>query len=92
MTLPDAAEDLQERVAALLDRSSLEVEEERDGTRRRRNLRPLIKTLLAPDNRSLLLDVRLDSDGTARPEQILDLLEIPRDGVKIARERIDIEG
>jgi hypothetical protein len=85
-------DDLQDRVAALLSCPHLEIEEDRDGTLRKRDLRPLIKTLLALDSHSLLLDVRLDNDGTARPEQILDLLSIPRDGVRIARERIDVEG
>jgi radical SAM-linked protein len=91
MTLPEAVDDLPDRVAALLARPTLEVEEERDGTRRKRNLRPLIKRLEAPDGRTLLLDVRLDRDGTARPEQVLDLLSILRDGVRIARERIELE-
>jgi hypothetical protein len=89
--LPEAVNDLPDRVAALLARPTLEVEEERDGTRRKRNLRPLIKRLEAPDGRTLLLDVRLDRDGTARPEQVLDLLSILRDGVRIARERIELE-
>ena len=92
MTLREAVDDLADRVAALLDQPILEVDEDRDGTRRRRDLRPLIKRLLALNGCSLLLDVRLDNDGTARPEQILDLLSIPREGVRIARERIDVEG
>jgi radical SAM-linked protein len=90
ITLPEEVEDLPVRVACLLERPRLEVEEDRDGTVRTRDLRPLIHDLVAVDDRTLLLTVRLDHEGTARPEQILDLLSLPHDGASIARERIDI--
>lgn len=90
ITLREAVDNLPERVVALLERPILEVEEDRDGTLRIRNLRPLITGLRAADARTVLLDVRLDNEGTARPEQILDLLSLPRDGARITRERIDI--
>lgn len=89
--LPTPAPDLQSRVDELLNRSTLPVEEHREGTVRRRDLRPLLGSLEStPSGDGLRLVVRLDSEGTARPEQILDLLSVPRDGARITRERIEL--
>ena len=82
--------DLERRIADLLRRPTLPVEEQRQDRIRKRDLRPLIFELVPAGSSVLRLRVRLDAEGTIRPEQILDLLSIPRGGVRITRERIEL--
>lgn len=85
--LERAIPDLAERVAELLTRPRLPVREERMDGIRTRDLRPLIRGIEADDGGTQLrLEVALDSEGTARPEQILDALGIERGGATIIRE------
>jgi radical SAM-linked protein len=86
--LPALIDDLPQRVNALPQRRSLDVEEPRDGHIRRRDLRPMILALDALTLQSLHLEVRMDSEGSARPEQVLTLMDVPTEGVRITRERI----
>lgn len=88
--LREPVTDLAGRVTHLLDHDSLEVEEEREGGRRRRDLRPLILSLEVPQQDVLILTVAIEHQGSVRPEQVLDLLGLPRDGVAITRESIEI--
>jgi radical SAM-linked protein len=86
--LPAPIDDLQQRVDDLLRRPTLEVEEPRDGHMRRRDLRPLILVLRALAPASLRIEVRMDGEGSVRPEQILTLMKLPTQAVRITRERI----
>lgn len=88
VTLPAAVLDLPARIERLLAASNLPVEEERQDGTRRRDLRPLIVSVAATDDRTLEIEVQFDESGTARPEQILSLLSIPPDGAQITRERL----
>jgi radical SAM-linked protein len=87
--LPRPVEDLGQRLAALLEEPSIEIDEERDRTIRRRNIRPLILTLEAESSSVFSLTAAYEG-GTVRPEQILDLLGIPRDGARITRGEITV--
>lgn len=87
--LPEPVPDLPGRLQSLLDRTTIEVEEERDRTVRRRNIRPSILDLHADVDQRFLLTAAYDG-GTVRPEQILDLLGLPRDGARITRTGIII--
>lgn len=80
--------DLPLRVAALLARTRLDVEEPRDGHVRRRDLRPMILAITVLGPSSLRLDVRLNGDGSVRPEQLLGLMNIATQGARFTRERI----
>lgn len=81
--LGEPVADLPERLAGLLARRSIEIEEERDRVTRTRDLRPAILALQADGDRSFRLTAGYDG-GTVRPEQILDLLDLPR-GARITR-------
>lgn len=81
-------ENLPQRVDELLLRPSLEVEEPREGHIRRRDLRPMILRLEALTPSSLHLTVRMDGEGSVRPEQVLKLMELPTEAVRVTRERI----
>jgi radical SAM-linked protein len=87
--LPRPVEDLGLRLVALLEEPSIEIDEERDRTIRRRNIRPLILTLEAESSSVFSLTAAYEG-GTVRPEQILDLLGIPRDGARITRGEITV--
>lgn len=81
-------ENLPQRVDELLLRPTLEVEEPREGHIRRRDLRPMILRLEALTPSSLHLTVRMDGEGSVRPEQVLKLMELPTEAVRVTRERI----
>jgi radical SAM-linked protein len=86
--LPGPVPDLAARVERLLRSARLEVEEPHRDRVRRRDLRPLLLSLTALDANALRLAVRLDGEGTIRPEQILALMSIPAGGARIVREKI----
>lgn len=88
--LPTTIPDLETRAEALLARRTLEVEEDRDGKVRTRDIRPQTLSLEADSGNCLRMEVRLDPGGTARPEQIVALLGIDTDGIRIVRERITL--
>jgi radical SAM-linked protein len=85
--LHDDVPDLETRIYQLLQEESLPVTEDRKDGPRKRDLRPLI-VQLTPDNdkRSLRAEVRMDTEGSVRPEQLLELLNIELMGVRITRE------
>jgi radical SAM-linked protein len=87
--LADPAERLAERLAAVLARPSIEVDEERDRAIRRRDIRSAILSLSAEGDRAFRLTAGY-SGGTVRPEQILDLLGISRDDARITRTEITV--
>lgn len=87
--LPEPTGDLSQRLAAILARDEIEVEEERDGATRRRDIRPAILALEVESGRAFTLSAGY-AGGTVRPEQILDLLGIPRDGAHITRTQIAV--
>jgi hypothetical protein len=89
--LPEPVEDLRPRLTAILAQDSIEVEEERDRAIRRRDIRPAILSLEAEEDRAFTLTAGYDG-GTVRPEQILDLLGIPRDTAHITRTEITVGG
>lgn len=82
--------DLQQRTEQLMQREVIEIQEDHHRKIRIRDLRPLILSLRAPNTRTLRLQVETAGDGTVRPEQILDLLGVPREGSAITRESIEI--
>jgi radical SAM-linked protein len=86
--LPAPVDDLQQRIEDLLRRPSLEVEEPRDGHVRRRDLRPMLLRLHEVSPASLRLEVRMDGEGSMRPEQVLALMDLPAAGARITREQI----
>jgi len=88
--LPAGIDHVKTRIEELMEREVIEIREDRDGKIRTRDLRPLILSLHAPDTRTLRLHVAAAGDGTVRPEQILDLLGVPREGAAITRESIEI--
>lgn len=89
--LSDPVPDLPDRVVGLLGRDTLGVEEHRQDKVRKRDLRPLLLSLEAlAENSALQMVVRLDAEGTVRPEQILGLLAIPSDGARIIREKLEV--
>jgi radical SAM-linked protein len=90
--LTDQVDDLETRVAGLLGRPAIEIQEERDGTVRARDVRPLILELRARGDRELAAILRLGEEGTVRPEQVLSLLEIPTDGAAFTRESVNLRG
>jgi radical SAM-linked protein len=89
VVLPDPVPDLVARLTELLDRPHIEVEEERDRSIRRRDIRPAILALEADGERCFHLTAAYDG-GTVRPEQILDLLGLPHDGARISRTEITV--
>ncbi|MBV9281810.1 MAG: DUF2344 domain-containing protein [Chloroflexi bacterium] len=86
--LPEPIPDLADRIERLLTSARLEVEEPHRDRVRRRDLRPLLLSLTALDATTLRLAVRLDGEGTIRPEQLLTLMSIPAGGARIVREKI----
>ena len=91
VALPQPVPDLGSRATSLLQQETLEVEEEREGKKRRRDLRPHILWLDASaSGDALRMEVRIHPTGTVRPEQVVELMGIDTDGLKIVRERIDL--
>lgn len=88
--LHEAVPELDTRIAALLAEETLPTEEVRSDGLRYRDLRPLLRQLCATSDRIRHLEVELSARGTVRPEQILDLLEIPRGQARIVRERLHL--
>lgn len=88
--LPGPIGDLAIRISTLLCQPSLEVVEVREEGNRTRNLRPLVHALEMVGSTALRLVVALSEGGTVRPEQILQLMGIPLDGVLISRESIEL--
>ena len=86
--LRDPINDLGERTTALLERPRLDSAETRDGRRRERDLRPMLLALDALGTLAMRLEVRMDGEGSARPEHFLGFMDIPSNGVRITRERI----
>jgi radical SAM-linked protein len=82
--------DLRQRCEQLMQREVIEIQEDHHGKIRIRDLRPLILSLHAPNTGTLRLRVEATGEGTVRPEQILDLLGVPREGSAITRESIEI--
>jgi radical SAM-linked protein len=89
--LPSAVDDLEDRVRDLLARDSIEAQEVREGRVRIRDLRSLILSADATDAHTLRLHLVAGGEGSVRPEQVLDAMEIPREGAAISRESIEIE-
>ncbi len=88
LDLPAPVADLSGRVQTLLRSSRLDVEEQRDGQVRRRDLRPMILAFEAVSPQALRLEARMDGEGSIRPEQLLTLMAVATHGVRITRERI----
>jgi radical SAM-linked protein len=86
--LPDPVPNLLGRVQALLLRSCLDVEEQRDGQIRRRDVRPMILAIETLNSHALRVHIRMDGEGSMRPEQLLVLIDVPTEGIRISRERI----
>jgi radical SAM-linked protein len=88
--LPEAVPDLAERVAGLLARDRVEVEEVRQERVRVRDLRPFILGLEAIDDRLLRFRSALHEGAGARPDQVVEQMGIETDGVVITREQIEV--
>jgi radical SAM-linked protein len=87
--LSEPVPDLAERLARLLESPTIEIEEDRDGKIRRRDIRPALLSLEADGDQCFHLTAAYDG-GTVRPEQILDLLSLPRDGAQVTRTHINV--
>jgi radical SAM-linked protein len=86
--LPRPVPDLDVRVQMLLLRPRLDVEEQRDRQIRRRDVRPMILAIETLNAHMLRVQVRMDGEGSMRPEQLLILMDVPTEGIRITRERI----
>jgi radical SAM-linked protein len=84
-------ERLTEQLTELMDRSSLIVDEERTDGQRRRDVRSSLLGLWANGDRRFWLRTRLGGEGgTARPEHVLQLLELPDQNAVFIRESIEL--
>jgi radical SAM-linked protein len=88
--LAEPAEDLPVRIADLMAKDSAEVQEEREGTTRTRDVRRHILGLEALGEQELAATLRLGGEGTIRPEQVLELLSIPVSGAQFTRKSINL--
>ena len=88
--MPLPIEEASTRIAELLSRQALDVEEPHKDSVRKRNIRPLILSIEATGRNELRLSVQLDAAGTVRPEQVLAFLSISGDGCRITRESIEL--
>lgn len=87
--LQEQVHDLKNRIEELLRQQTLSVVEHRQGGERTRDIRPFVIGLRpAGDGRTVSAEVRMDTEGSVRPEQLLDLLSIERMGARISRERL----
>jgi radical SAM-linked protein len=92
IALPAPVPDIENRIQSLLARPNLPIDDTHDGKVRHRDLRPLLLSLEPMNEHSLHLTVAHRPDaGTIRPEQILNLMDLPTDGALIIRERINLE-
>jgi radical SAM-linked protein len=89
--LAEDVEDLDARVETLLSRSELIVEYERNGRKRKHDVRLLVLGLSASDPRTVHVATELTVEGSVRPEEILRLLGLEADAARITRELIEIE-
>jgi radical SAM-linked protein len=87
---------LSERIAWLLDQSSLPIE--REGRKTTLDLRPLIAELVLQkadsDSDMLHMRLRVDREGSARPREVLKALEIENleyEGFFLTRTRVEVE-
>ena len=88
--LPASVPDLTDRIDRLLSADIAEVEEHRQEGPRRRNVRPLLEGLEAVDPAQVRIVVDLSGRASVRPEQVLQLMSIPTDGIRIVRESVEI--
>ncbi|MGH2442386.1 MAG: TIGR03936 family radical SAM-associated protein [Chloroflexota bacterium] len=88
--LPEPAVGLDRMVSELLACSAIDVEDEREGAVRRRNIRPMIISVEILDPRSLRLTVSQTGQGTVRPELIIRQMGLATEGVRIVRERLEV--
>lgn len=82
--------DLEARCVSLLARATVEIEEERSGAVRRRDIRPLILSLVALPDGGIRLTVRLTTEGSVRPDEVVRTLGLDPIGVTVTRESIEI--
>jgi radical SAM-linked protein len=82
--------DLPKSVENALALSTIELEEIRGDRVRTRDIRPGILSLRAIGPNRLEMVLRLDSEGSVRPEQVLQALAISAEGARIIRERIEL--
>src|SRR5579884_3829183 len=88
--LPAPVPDLTDRVERLLASDIADVEEHRQEGLRRRNVRPLLAELEAVRPTEVRMVVDLSDGSSVRPEQVLQLMGIPTDGICITRDRVDL--
>jgi radical SAM-linked protein len=88
--LPEPVPDLAARIDGLLARESVEIEEERNGKMRVRDIRPLILSLEARDDSAIHLMVSLTNTGGVRLEEVLRQMDIDPSGVRTTRESIEL--
>jgi radical SAM-linked protein len=87
-----APEGLEERARTLLARERIEVEEEREGKVRRRDIRPLIVSVEAIGNGEVRLVTKLTVEGSVRPEEVLRQMGIGPEGAVVSREEVRLRG
>jgi radical SAM-linked protein len=88
--LPGPIPDLSDRADTLLRSDAVAMKEERKGETRGRDVRSLILALEPLDARTLRLQLAATNEGGLRPEQVLDLLGLPREGASVSREAIEL--
>ena len=87
-------EGLEDKVAALLQATTLRRERRRDKETKRYDLRPLIEDLRVertPESVSLWMRLRADPSGTGRPDEVLVALGIPPERASIRRLRLILD-
>jgi radical SAM-linked protein len=90
--LPQQQHDLEDRARALEARPTLEIEEAREDRVRKRDIRPLIDSVVVIDPQTMRMVVRAGDTGTVRPEQILEQMGLSSQGIAVTREEIHLSG
>ena len=88
---PERHAALAERIAWLLGQASLPIE--REGRARPLDLRPLVAEL-SLDGSTLRMRLRVESEGSARPREVLQALEVDNlehEGFFITRTRVEVQ-
>jgi radical SAM-linked protein len=84
ITEADSASGLTEKVAAVLETKSIP----RIRRKKQYDLRPLIEELTLTDESQLFMRLTAREGATGRPEEVLDVLNIPLEATRIERTRL----
>jgi radical SAM-linked protein len=89
--LAEEVDNLTARVESLLSQTELIVEVERNGRKRKQDVRSLVLDLSVAGSHTLRLATELTGGGSVRPEEILRRLALDPTDARITRESIEVE-